>query len=216
MIAPFLILAWLASFVAIGETSEFSADILRSNADGTPSSEPGKIYVSNDKVRIETPDVTGGFFIIDGATNIALFVQPEHRLFMDAKQSSLLTQILVPVDPRDPCPKLQVMAINAGSAEKDSQWRCDRVGQEVIEGRETIAFSTMTAKHKQRAEWIEPELKFPIRSRTESGLTIDLKNIKEGPQPASLFEIPANYRKFDPQRLIDIIKQSDVWVEPPK
>ena len=32
------------------------------------------------------------------------------------------------------------------------------------------------------------------------------------PQPAQLFEIPPGFRKFDPQLVIERIKQSDVWV----
>ena len=78
-----------------------SADIVSTNADGQPAGSPGKVYVSNDKVRIETPDVASGFFIVDGATNAAFFVRPSQRVFMDAKQSSPLTQILVPLDPED-------------------------------------------------------------------------------------------------------------------
>ena len=46
------------------------------------------------------------------------------------------------------------------------------------------------------------------------GTAVDLKNIQEQPQPASLFEIPPGYRKFDPKALLERIKQSDVWVDP--
>jgi hypothetical protein len=41
-------------------------------------------------------------------------------------------------------------------------------------------------------------------------------NIHEAPQPESLFVVPAGYRKFDPQQLVDRVRQSDVWVEPPR
>ena len=40
--------------------------------------------------------------------------------------------------------------------------------------------------------------------------------IVDAPQPSSLFAVPPDYRKFDPMQLINQIKQSDVWVEPPK
>jgi hypothetical protein len=36
------------------------------------------------------------------------------------------------------------------------------------------------------------------------------------PRPAALFAISADYRKFDPLRLIERLEQSDVRVEPPK
>jgi hypothetical protein len=48
----------------------------------------------------------------------------------------------------------------------------------------------------------------------EGNAIIDLTNISEVPQPEGLFEVPAGYQKFDPQQLIERIKQSDVWVEP--
>jgi hypothetical protein len=50
----------------------------------------------------------------------------------------------------------------------------------------------------------------------EDGTKIELDSVREASQPAGLFEIPADFRKFDPQQLIERIKQSDVWVEPPK
>jgi hypothetical protein len=60
------------------------------------------------------------------------------------------------------------------------------------------------------------ELKFPIRFQSEDGSAITLENIRQGEQPATLFEISADYRKFDPLGLIERIKQSDVWVDPPQ
>ena len=64
--------------------------------------------------------------------------------------------------------------------------------------------------------WIDPQLEISAQVPVEDGTTIDLDSIREAPQPAELFEIPADFRKFDPQQLIERIKQSDVWVEPPK
>jgi hypothetical protein len=62
--------------------------------------------------------------------------------------------------------------------------------------------------------WIDPRLKWPVRLIMADGTVVDLKNIREQPQPASLFEIPPGYRKFDPKALLERIKQSDVWVDP--
>jgi hypothetical protein len=41
---------------------------------------------------------------------------------------------------------------------------------------------------------------------------ITAENVRDEPQPAQLFEIASGFRKFDPQALIQQIKQSDVWV----
>jgi len=52
-------------------------------------------------VRIETPDFPGDFFLIDSDAGAAYFVKPERRTFMDAQQSSILTQIFMSTDPND-------------------------------------------------------------------------------------------------------------------
>jgi hypothetical protein len=61
--------------------------------------------------------------------------------------------------------------------------------------------------------WVDASLNFVTRAEDVGGETVEVTNIHEGPQPAALFDVPAGYRKFDPQQLIDRIKHSDVWVE---
>ena len=63
--------------------------------------------------------------------------------------------------------------------------------------------------------WLDARLRFPLKIETEEGKSFALANIREGSQPESLFAIPGDCRKFDPAQLIERIKQSDVWVEPP-
>ncbi len=63
-----------------------------------PLRPPASCASSDDKVRIETPELADGFFLVDGAKPAAYFVRPAARVFMDARQSSRLTQIFVPVD----------------------------------------------------------------------------------------------------------------------
>jgi hypothetical protein len=60
--------------------------------------------------------------------------------------------------------------------------------------------------------WIDTARQFPLQIKTEDGSTITAENVRDEPQPAQLFEIPPGLRKFDPQTLIQRIKQSDVWV----
>ena len=45
--------------------------------------------------------------------------------------------------------------------------------------------------------WVDDKLHFPIKSQTSDGSSFELSNIKEGEQPASLFDPPADYRKID-------------------
>ncbi len=203
---------------------QFSADLVRTAGAGAAASF-GRLRVFNDKVRIETPDFPGGFFLTDGANRTAYFARPGQRVFMDARQSSRLTQLFVPVDPSAPCPQWQDMAKLAdatGPSEtwrnepwRNEAWRCERVGEELVGGRGVVGFRAMSSPGGDILGWIDPNLKFPLRIRMQDGTTIALENIHEEPQPEHLFEIPPGFQKFDPQALIKRIKQSDVWVDAP-
>jgi hypothetical protein len=210
-IAPLLAMVALGALALAGGSAwaqQFSADLVAS-AGGAK----GKLHVANGKVRIETPEFPDGFFLVDGEANSAYFVRPAQRVFMEARQSTPLTRILVPLDPGDPCRQWRAMAERAGAAAPGERWRCDRLGGETVDGREVVRYRTLWPRQRGDA-WIAPQLRFVVRLETEPGAVVALENIAEGPQPPGLFAIPAGYRKFDPQQLIDRIKQSDVWVEP--
>jgi hypothetical protein len=190
---------------------QFSAEIAMTKGDSA-AAPAGKLYVSGNKERIETPQLAGGFFVVDDAAPSAYFVRPAARQFMDARQSSALTGIFVPVDPGNPCPQWEAMAKLAGATDW-STLRCERVGQEVIAGTSVIAYRAISATGRTLLGWVDPIRKFPLRIKTEDSTVFELGNLHDEPQSAQLFEIPANFRKLDPQALIDRIKQSDVWVE---
>src|SRR5262249_22329655 len=63
----------------------FSADLVRKQGN-TERAPAGRLFVVGAKVRIETPDLSGGFLLIDGAAPTAYFVRPAMRVYMDARQ----------------------------------------------------------------------------------------------------------------------------------
>lgn len=194
---------------------QFSADLVNTNAAGEATSPSGRIFVANGKARIETPDLPGSFLIVDSAGPAAYLVRPAQRIFMESKQSTRLTQIFVPLDPGDPCGRWQAMSEIAGAAGPNSRWRCLSIGHETIDRRDTIRYEVLSPRNRRGVAWIDPQLNFLLRIRSEDGAIDEIKNVQQGSQVAALFEIPENYRKFDPQQLINRIRQSDVWVEPP-
>jgi hypothetical protein len=214
----------VAGFLLCGHAparaQQFSADLVTLKGDGV-STPAGRLRVSSDKVRIETPELADGFFVIEGAKPAAFFVRPATRLFMDARQSSRLTRIFVQVDPDNPCRQWEAMAKVAGVVDRGAKnqgtknqgdWRCERVGEETIDGNSTIAYRAILSPERELFGWIDPARKFPLRIRTEDGAVIAVQNVRDEPQPAPMFEIPSGFRKFDPEALIERIKQSDVWV----
>jgi hypothetical protein len=209
----------VAGFLLCGHAparaQQFSADLVRLKDDGA-SPLAGRLRVSSDKVRIETPELSEGFFVIEGAKPAAFFVRPAARLFMEARQSSRLTRIFVQVDPDNPCRQWEAMAKVAGvvdqGAKNQDNWRCERVGEETIDGNDTITYRAVLAPNQELFGWIDPARKFPLRIKTEDGAVITARNIRDEPQSAQMFEIPSGFRRFDPEALIRQIKQSDVWV----
>ena len=216
--------SWLSLLGLIGalgcgyapaQAQQFSADLVRATPHDGAATSVGKLRVFDGKVRIEMPDFPDGFFLIDGASRAAHFTRPGERVFMDARQSSPLTHLFVPVDVGDPCLQWQAMARLAGATDRNDSWRCERVGEESVDGRGVVAYRAISSPGRDILGWIDPNLKFPLRIRLQDGTSITAKNIREEPQSARLFEIPSGFRKFDPEALIKRIKQSDVWVDGP-
>jgi hypothetical protein len=216
--------SWLSLLGLIGalgcgcapaQAQQFSADLVRTELQGGLAASIGRLRVFDDKVRIEMPDFPDGFFLIDGVSRAAYFARPGERVFMDARQSSRLTHLFVPVDVGDPCLQWQAMAKLAGATDRNDIWRCERIGEESVGGRGVVVYRAISYPGRELLGWIDPNLKFPLRIRMQEGTSITVENIHEGSQPAHLFEIPSGFRKFDPEALIKRIKQSDVWVDEP-
>jgi hypothetical protein len=197
------------------QAQQFSADLVRIDANSAEPRPAGKLNVADSKVHITTSELPTGFFLVLRDADAAYFVRPAQKVFMDAKQSSPLTQVFVIVDPDDPCRRWQDMAKIAGAADGGGEWRCERVGDDIVRGRRAIKYRAISPQGRQHFGWIDRQLHFPVRLQSEDGTITELANIEEAAQPEGLFLIPAGYRKFDPQLLIERIKQSDVWVEQP-
>ncbi|WP_407147101.1 hypothetical protein [Bradyrhizobium sp. ORS 86] len=200
--------ALVASAVA-AQAQQFSADIVVQR--GAVSSPAGRLNVLGSKIRIETPEFADGFFLVDAAKPVAWFVRPVARIYMEARQSSQFTRLLVPVDPDDPCRQWQSMARLAG-LEEGGEWRCERTGEDVIQGRNTTMVRAAPVAGPALLGWIDRERRFPLRIKSEDGTVISVENIRDEPQSAASFELPPRARKFSPEALIEQIKQSDVWV----
>jgi hypothetical protein len=208
-----LVLTSLSASGAIAaQAQQFSADIVMRHDD--VSAPAGRLRVQGGRVRIETAEHPDGFFLVDTVKPSAYFVRPGPGVYMDAKQSSRLTRLFIPVDPDAPCRQWQAMAHLSGVA-GDGEWRCEPTGEEKINGHNTVAFRAVSATGAEIVGWIDREHRFPLRIKTDDGTLITLEQIRDEPQPASSFVFPASYKKFSPEALIERIKQSDVWVSSP-
>ena len=183
-----------------------TSSLVRHEGEGpTPA---GRLRVSDNKVRLETPELADGFFLIDGATPSAYFVRPAARIFMQARQSSRLTRVFVPVDPANPCRQWQVMAKLARNCASTGRLalRTWRRGDDRRARHHSL--SRGLGFGQQFSGWIDPARKFPLRIKMEDGAIVTAENIRDEAQPAQLFEMPAGLRRFDPRALIEQIKQA--------
>ncbi|WP_245334996.1 hypothetical protein [Bradyrhizobium mercantei] len=210
--AGLLAIALLGNAPVPATAQQFSADLV-ARKDET-STALGTLRVSQQKARIEAKALPDGFFLIDAGRPAAYFVRPGARVFMEARQSSPLTQMFVPVDPGDPCRQWQAIAQLAAPVDP-ATWHCQREGAEAISGRDTDVYRVTAPAGAGFVAWIDRERRFPVQIKTADGTLIAADHIRDEPQPAQSFKIPAGLRKFDPQALIRRIQQSDVWVEPP-
>jgi hypothetical protein len=191
---------------------EFSADIVSRDAAGLPVGARGRLYVANRKVRIDPSEAPSGFFLTDGDAGTAIVVVPARRIFMEAKRSSRLTQVFVPVDPNEPCRQWKAAAANAGERGADGDWHCTRIDGANHGDQEIVEYQVISPDRAVSERWIDPELGFPVKLRAADGSSISLEHVREDAQPASLFSLPPDYRKLDPRALLERIKHSDVWV----
>jgi hypothetical protein len=204
-----------AGALAQSAPPEFSADIVSRDATGAQVGAIAKLHVANRKTRIEVPDASGGFFVSDADLGTALFVRSSQRIFFDARQSTPLTRIFVRVDPLEPCRQWQAAADLAGVA-GTGDWHCEPMERAIVNNHETVEYRLAAPGQPPNYGWVEPTLNFPVKWQAPDGGSIALENIRIEAQPPGLFSIPSDYRKLDPQALLERIKHSDVWAEPAK
>jgi hypothetical protein len=187
-----LALPLLASSVVIGQT-EFSGEIVNTGHQGAHSA---KIFFGKDKLRIEGQDPNGrggGVVIVNMANHTSLVLMPQQHMYMEMPQEQSMRQnmdLFHVEDVDNACSQWLQQARNKGGS-------CHKVGNETVNGRSTVKYEGTNAKGESARVWIDPNLRFPVKwegANQESG---EMRNIQEGSQPASLFEVPAGYTKMD-------------------
>jgi hypothetical protein len=185
----------------------FSADIVSRDGHGGSAAAVARLYASRGRVRIEAAEVPDGFFLIDHDAASALWVRPGHRIYMNARQSSPLTQVFVPVDATNPCPQWRSAFLDALDGKGVDHWRCESLQQ----GK----FRIVTVDQSVDQRFIDAKLQFPVKMISADGSSLTLEHIHLAPQSAELFVVPRDYQAFDPRALVERIKRSDVWAAPP-
>jgi hypothetical protein len=182
----------LAASFAVAQ-AEFSADMVDLQKSGTPAN--AKIYFARDKIRIETQGNArgGGAIIVNYATQTSMILMPQQHMYMEVPAQSQAQRqgytFFKTGDVENACGDWQKMTHNQGAS-------CHKVGGETVNGRSTVKYETTSASGEVNYFWLDPKLRFPVKwqGKSNSG---ELRNIQEGAQSASLFEVPAGFTKMD-------------------
>lgn len=181
----------LLTSLAFAQT-EFSAEVVNNKQ----SDQPAKIYFGKDKMRIESNRAgkQEGAFIVNLATHTNTVLMEQQHMYMEmpeqmANQRHSYDFFRVH-DVENACADWLAQQRNSGGS-------CHKVGHETVNGRSTVKYEGTNAKGENGTVWIDPKLQFPVKWEGKNGDGGELRNIQEGSQPASLFEIPAGYTKFD-------------------
>lgn len=175
----------------------FSADFSTTSANGNANMK-GKFYFSPPKVRMDMTDTgqhqAGPFggkmsMIMDGDAKMAYMLMPDQQMYMEfpTNANNPMTQRQTQWQDfkGDPC-----------TFDKEHSATCKKLGTETVNGRSCDKWEVTQKNGDKETLWIDQKLHFPVR--VTNGQTIsDFTNIKEGAQDASLFKVPAGYRKFD-------------------
>jgi hypothetical protein len=192
----FLLMFFAFAHVALAQ--EFSADVVNlkdRNVDVT------KVYAGKDKVRAELGGRSSPFgpaaVIIDEAQRIPVVLLTERHMYMEAPPvmaAPLITRFWRVSDVNDACPQWKKVAEQANGGSNFGS--CTKVGSEDVNGRSTVKYKGVSTRGDTTYVWVDTKLHCVVKTEDSTG-GMELRNIQEGTQPASLFEIPAGYTKFD-------------------
>jgi hypothetical protein len=191
-ISCFCALMLAASFVAA--QAEFSADIVDLQKPGPPTQ--AKIYFVKDKMRLEpqTASAHGSVVIMNFATQTGTVLMAQQHMYMEiplqaqTQRMGYAGAFFQAGDVENACGDWQKMGHTQGN--------CHKVGSDTVSGRTTVKYETTNASGDVSHFWLDPKLRFPVKweGKSNSG---ELRNIQEGAQAASLFQVPAGFTKMD-------------------
>jgi hypothetical protein len=192
------LVVWLAMAHVAG-AQDFSADVVKQNG----NQEFKKIYSSKNKVRFELEPRNEAMgptaLIVDETESKWILLMAQRQMYMDsmprAMKSSALYQFWHVDDVNDACPQWKRLAEQEGTHEK---WgSCTKIGPDTVNGRSTVKYEGVSSNGVKNTYWVDTKLHCVIKTDGGAGGGLELRNIQEGDQPASLFEVPAGYTKMD-------------------
>lgn len=196
----------------------FSADLTNPQE---PTKRPTRVYLGDGKMRLESTDPDGRTaLVLNPATRTVLLVSDKDSMYIDA---GMLAPVVArgfapfmhffrPVGTGDPCADWNstVDQFSALVQQRRSgpppKFTCRSLGGDVVDGRPAQKWAVSdNIDTRTSTVWIDQRLRVISKSADESS-QMEMKNIHEGPQPATLFQAPAGYRKLGLSEMLASLK----------
>ena len=172
-----LFLAAMSAVILCGASAlalEYSADMVNTMEDGTFE---GKMYISNDKIRMEMSDTIS---IVRMDKQLTWVIMPGQNMYMEQQ-----------IDPK---------TVTGASEHMPGELERTLLGDDTVDGRAAAKYRvvyTSANGTETVLQWIDKEYTIPVKTAAENGdWSTEYKNIKVGPQDEALFEVPAGCNKF--------------------
>jgi len=168
------------------EQIEFSAEMVMKAHNQVMQ---GKIYVSNQKTRMENPMST---IIARPDLNVSWVLMPQQKMYME--QALDLSNL----------PKTAVHM--PGEIERTE------IGAETVDGKPAKKFKVTYAeggRQDSMYQWMADGIPIPVKMESLDGSwSVEYRNVYVGPQPAVIFEVPPSYQKMAMPNMNDMMAQA--------
>jgi len=176
------------------QAQEFSADTVTHDSSGKIYR--GKVFRSATMIRAESAGADPNratIVIVDISKQTSNTLVPNQKMNMVAHGLGALNKvgIALPVN-ENPCTSIRGGPPPASTG-------CKKLGEETVNGRHTTkweATEVINGHAGTQTVWVDGNLHSIVKIQF-GPLTEELVNIQEGPQPGSLFVVPADYRQMD-------------------
>jgi len=173
---------------------ELSADIV-TEVSGISAGASNKLFFSNNKMRIENESsdvLRKEITIVRPDMHITWLILPDRKIYAEQPFPGMVKLVVWPMSQKD------IDDLKNGKT---------FIGNELVNGRSTKKYSSevkiVGEGVRHNFVWIDDRTGWPIKSGGDYGtdFSLELKNFKEGVQPASLFELPDGYTKVSESEL---------------
>jgi hypothetical protein len=188
---------WIVA-VAFAAGPEFSAVRVQSMPDKGSLSSP--VFMSGQRMRTEmTREGQTYVLIVNAQEQTAWHIDPAKKQYVELRAPSEagtggvpapLSKPALPDEPGSPC------------AANNPNLQCKKLGSERIGDRDTDKWEFVFTPPQQQQPlrsivWIDRELRIPLREEGPGGMTSELRDLKIGPQPDSLFQVPTGFTRIE-------------------